>query len=504
MPTDTAQPNTPNIPVDYSQATFNPQYQAKMPQIKSTIVQLRNQGVADDKIFSYLSQKGVLQMPKTTTPSSQPQPELSLGSRVSSDIQSSASDVNTAIEGTGDYQNKSTLNRATGAVSSAFGGVAKTASELLPQALRDNLKSQDIQDKVQRFGPGLVGLLSDSKTLQQWASDPKNADAVNKLTDVLGTVSNLGNISGTILGAEGGVKAIEATPKVAQGVIDTASIGGEKTGINPKTVNASLQDSLDMTRPVLDKKGSIQALEKSGLPGGAQKTGKLGAIDTSVSPKDTTIAQTVQPHVIKGDPISSISNINQEIERSSTQDIRPFLQKNPAPFNMKQIGSYIKTNTEIPNYIKADPVLQKTYDLTRQSMLDEISKQPKNMEGLWDARISFDNVAQRQGVNLNTISEKASVIKQAVMDTRRAVNSYIIDNTPNVDGNFKSNMEKLTNLYEGRSRIAEANYKSLGTNAVQRWIKANPTKARIAKYSLAGIAGVTAEKTLKTFGVPVP
>lgn len=266
------------------------------------------------------------------------------------------------------------------------------------------------------------------------------------------------------------------------------------------TAANKFQDALDMTKPVLNKKGSISALEKAGMKGGVEANGSMKTIERTPSLRDNEIAKSVENQVVKGKPIDSIVNINSEIARISEQEIRPFLQKNAAPFNSKTLNSYIEANTTPPDYIKADPVLQKTYDLARQRMVEVAGKGKMNMEGLWDARKEFDNIAEKQIGSLDPTSEKVTAIKQAVLDTRRAVNDFIGDNTPGGDANFKAKMKQLSNMYEGRGNIAEANYKTIGTNVLQRWAKANPTKANLLKY---GVGFYVSEKLLKTLGVPL-
>lgn len=283
-------------------------------------------------------------------------------------------------------------------------------------------------------------------------------------------------LQGGALGAAGGA--------IGQGI-------GEGIAAWKSPAPATLEDSLKMTQPTLNKKGAIGALENAGRPGGAATEGALGKISVAPSSRDVQVAKSVQDAIQKGDPVGTIANINGKIEDVAENQVRPALQQSPSAFNLKTLNAYIQDNTQIPNYIKADPVLQKTYDLTRESMLQEAAQQPKTLEGLWDARKSFDSVAERQGVGLDPTSEKASVIKQAVLDTRRAVNDFIVENHPNGQQAFGKPMQLLNQMYEARNNIATANYKALGTNAIQRWIKANPTKAKFLEYG-AGIIGAGA------------
>ncbi len=169
------------------------------------------------------------------------------------------------------------------------------------------------------------------------------------------------------------------------------------------------------------------------------------------------------------------------------------MKENPAIFNKNQLNAFIRDTVEMPDFIKADPVLERTYALTRQRMVEMASKGTQNMEGLWDARKGFDSVAEKQVGSLDPTSKEASVIKRAVLDTRRAVNDYVIKNTPNGEELFGDKMRRMTDLYEARGNIAEQNYKLLNKNAVMRWVKQNPTKAKYVGYLLTtvGLGAVT-------------
>lgn len=154
-------------------------------------------------------------------------PESTLGSRITDDVSSAASKVNDAISGTGDYQGKSTLNRATGAVSEGVSGVMNTASEVLPKPVRQGI------DAVGKAGSSVISFLGDKigdvKAVQEWTQ--KHPQATADLEDLAGTGANLGNIAGGILTAEGGAKGAQkiadAAPKIAEGAKTIASDIGQ-------------------------------------------------------------------------------------------------------------------------------------------------------------------------------------------------------------------------------------------------------------------------------------
>jgi hypothetical protein len=279
----------------------------------------------------------------------------------------------------------------------------------------------------------------------------------------------------------------------AVGVGTAGLLGAAKVGsaLTRKVANAydpeaiaqkGLDEAIELTAPVLNKKGSIQAFERSGMPGGVESQGALGTYKTTATPRQIEIAQSVQDIVSKKKgPIDNIVSINENIASISEKEIAPFLEANPAPFNVKTLNAYLRDTTEIPDFIKADSTLQNMYDLTRQRMLAVAEKYPKTTKGLWDARKEFDALAESQSINLDPMSTQANTIKQAVQDTRRAVNDFIAKNTPGGDENFTAKLRQLSNMYAARGNIAEQNYKLLDRNVVSRYLKQNPTKAKFLR-----------------------
>lgn len=296
-----------------------------------------------------------------------------------------------------------------------------------------------------------------------------------------------GALTGALAGTGQGVGADESVGEIAGratgGAIAGGALGGVlgaltgpvQGGITRYTQPANLDEALDITAPVFNKKESIAAFEAAGQPGGVKVEGFLSKYKLQPSRHDIEVAQSVQNIVSpsKG-PLSNIANISSEISKISESEIRPFLIDNPSIFNVKQLNAFIRDSVDLPVFIKSDETLKKTYDLTRQTMLKELDNFPKTMEGLWDARKSFDKVAEKQVGGLDPFSEKATVIRQAVLDTRRAVNEYIAQNTPNGGDEFLARMRLLSNMYEARHNLAETNYRLLNKNVVERFIKQNP------------------------------
>lgn len=341
-------------------------------------------------------------------------------------------------------------------------GVAKAGFKgLVKQGFKQGLKYGAATGATQAFGESLGRGDSVGKTVKNTA---------------FGTAA--GAVTGGVTGATLPVASL-ATRGVA---------GKVREVIDPTLKKARItQDAIDITLPVMNKKERITAFERAGLPGGVEKKGALGTYKPVPTRRDIDVAKSVENLVSrKNGPLDNIASVNQEITNISENQITPLLQNNPSIFNLKTLDARLKT-IEKPDFIKADPVLDRTYDLVRQRMLDVVSKGKKDMLGLWQSRKEFDAIAEAQLKNLNPESAQASVVKKAVLDTRRAVNEFIAENTPRGDASFKELMRRLSNMYEARGNIAEQNQALLNKNAITRWVKSNPHKAHLIGEILGGI-----------------
>ncbi len=323
------------------------------------------------------------------------------------------------------------------------------------------------------------------------------SDAADRAAAGQGPVKNAAEAALGIGGAtldtlalgEGASEIPDAADRVITGAKNAASATID--ALKSRGSQKALDEALDVTKPLLDKKASITALENAGKPGGTGAN-----LQITNSPHDVEVAKSVQGLVKKGASAAENNTaINKEISRVSEQEITPFLEKNQAPFNQKTFSAYLDKTVQPANFIKADPVLQSTYDLTKQALMDEVAKYPKTTKGLWDARISFDKVAENQVGKLDPQSEKVSAIKQAVLDVRKAANKFIVDRTPNGEQMFGGQMKRLTNMYEARSNIAENNYKLVNKGFFSRFKVQHPTATKVLKGAakLAGLGAAVKE-----------
>lgn len=261
--------------------------------------------------------------------------------------------------------------------------------------------------------------------------------------------------------------------------------------IGEKKSKKALEEIAELTAEPLNKQGRTDLLAltgkqtKTGKMLGAEKKGFLGTVKPIATEFDLKRAETVKDLVSK-DPLESIGNLNKAASDISEGVIRPNLQANPRAFNLQTINSRLASK-EMPTVFRADSALEKTYDLVRQKMVEEIKKYPKTMEGLWDARINFDQSVKREFGNLAFEDPKRSAVRLAIQDMRREVNNFIADEIG--DDVFKESMQDLHYLYDSAENIAENNNKIFGTNKFQRWAKDHPNLVGAFKWGSLGAGG---------------
>lgn len=272
-----------------------------------------------------------------------------------------------------------------------------------------------------------------------------------------------------------------------------------------KASQNSLSKLADETSGVADKKARISSLEqtgavdKKGNPIGGTKQTLMGGIQTEPTGRDLARAKDVSGIVKPGaGPVKNLTSLNKEISRISEKEVTPILEKagSVTPISEKTPGWNTTVqrlaDIEKPDIIKADATLDKTYDLVRQRMVDQIQKQPATVKGLWDARIEFDRVVKDQFGDVAFDSEKNTAIKRAVMDMRREVNNIIGEREPM----YKPFMDKLSNLYDARYNIAEQYQNIVNKGGVKAFTTLNPKTAALLKWGIGGVGYEAAKHTV--------
>lgn len=406
-------------------------------------------------------------------------------------LETSGKDVSTGLVASGLKMARNTASMFQGLGQRLIAGFTTKGKKGMTQKEHD----QAFQERLKEV-KATTGFKSLDDSTPEGQSVAKALEPTNvgeKTGDVIGTVASLvspfASETGGIVGLKNDINAIKNVPKTVSNIF-----GGE---------NRELQNLVDETTGVADKKARISTLEKTGAIGkdgkpiGGAKETLLGGVKAEPTPADIARAKSVQGIVKPGvSPITNLTKLNQEISRISEKELAPALEKAGSinPINEKTPGWNKITqrlkDIEKPDIIKSDPSLDKTYDLVRQRMIEQIQKQPPTVKGLWEARKSFDKVVEDQFGDAAFNSEKNTAIKRAISDMRREVNSIIGDRVPQ----YKDQLAKLSDMYEARYNIAENFQNILDQGGWARFKTLNPKMAASLKWGSGAVGLGAAEK----------
>lgn len=195
----------------------------------------------------------------------------SFSDRVSDDIQERAENINQAIAGEDEFAGKSLLAKGTGATAQAFGAISNTAFEALPEVARNALDK--IGGGIGKGFEALTGKIGESKFLQEAVQGD-----TSKLEEALQIASDLGLISGEILGAKelasNTTGAVTASRNLANKAVKTGTKGvntgrkvikniGDKTGISEAIPTPERLVEFQTTRALDLTQGDVKNISKS-------------------------------------------------------------------------------------------------------------------------------------------------------------------------------------------------------------------------------------------------
>ena len=299
--------------------------------------------------------------------------------------------ASSAIQGTGEYQDRSLLNRGVGATAAVGSAIAKGALDFAPESVR---KVTDyIGEKVGKGFEKVTDTISETD-LFKGAAGAQHTDEkgivkyvptdTSNLEDVLSTVSQTGELAGTIAGAEGAVKTgnllkkgLSATKTGTSEVIGKAKdlIEGNKA----KNIGKELDASVQAAMPLEDKSVRIDSLREA-MPesakgeGGVQREGILGKSKIQFTPEDIERGKIVDTY-IKGekDPLRQIQKVNKGIVDKSTA-VDTFLDENPSKVNFEDMRKYIEINNKPDVNIQKDPGAFEAYSRSNENALNTLYK----------------------------------------------------------------------------------------------------------------------------------
>mgnify|MGYP007071570551 CR=1 FL=1 len=316
--------------------------------------------------------------------------------RVKTNIQEKGQQVQEQISGTGEYANKNAIERGVGAAATTASGISSTFYEILPEGIRNTL------DKVSGgIGKG-VDYLSDKISNSKFLQEAVASGDTKQLESALQIVSDLGLISGEVLGAD---QAAKVATKATKTVKEVAPVIKEKITTKLETNKANR------------------------LKGDVEKLDKLVGQVIQGKPEDIAIAKRALKEidvtdVEKYDDLKTV--LSEKIDNTANA-LDAKLETNTKTTKLKDLGVTIEGGRAKFNYVKESlnqlsDYYAKTNNFTAKLEIDELAKKA-NKTGLTVKEIN--DLARKHGRDLNGFNangELASGLnKQAAENTRKGL-----------------------------------------------------------------------------------
>jgi hypothetical protein len=218
---------------------------------------------------------------------------------------------------------------------------------------------------------------------------------------------------------------------------------------------------------------------------------------TKTSPATYILSESEKANALKyknllqsNDPVKNSINVINEIARKDAQ-VGDFLRKNNGIYKGYDSGEL--KNSILKSLEGVDDVMVDEARLLRMknTIIDGfIRSLPKNdMETLWKSRKAFDKSIEKVFSGSPTLQ---NTIKK---EFRNGIQDFISTKTP--DGVYKNAMKEMRELFNLHDTIATKATKERSVNAIQNWIKNNPTKAKIIGWTSGLIGAQQAYQMLK-------
>jgi len=400
----------------------------------------------------------------------------SFASRVSSDISTAGSTIQSQIAGEGKYANETPVRRGTEAGATAANAVLQTASEALPSPVRSAIDAgmgaiskgfNFLTDKL-----ASTKLFSDIGNLEaQGYINPKDNPELYKLKEVLGTVSAQGQVAGDIVAAD-------QIANAAQQGVNLSKQGAQ-------AVQAKLSTMADT---------SAEASQQSAIKAAGQIVqGKTGQAATSAGVLKNIDATGVKTY-------EDLSNAVQTHINDLKSIVDAEYEANPTPIKLDDLTQTLKSGdvTAQANYVK-DALTQlkelytKTNDPLSAAKIDALTAKASD-EGLTPSEINqlartygtefSDKAFSKTGDPLTSVNAQAfENTRSGIKDTAR---SLLKDDTAKIAD------ESMGNAIETKKLIDKMNEK---VNALTERIQ---QRGIIEKFSRLLGKGVD----MATFGGP--
>jgi len=444
---------------------------------------------------------------------------------VSSDIQSAGSNVNDALQGTGNYAGQGSIQRGLGAASEAATGLTNVAADVIPGGKQALGAIGDVANTIiNRIGDKI----SNSQALQDWVM--KNPDAATSLSNLAKSGMSAGNVSGTILAAGGAADLgnkiapvnVGSPSSIAQGAADLTkpnvpevkttpvdtidSMVKESGQVTPQQARTSAWSDIQpkstpSTKLAYAKAGNTteQGLLTSGklTPSGADS--KLldtysqmyedGTIKDNMSPQEKQVAVQQKAAQLNGQQKDFLASHDVAVN-TTARDGSGLFDKLDATAKDSSMP-FAKDAASKGAYDSAIDTFKQSLDTGKSA---GATKGATTLSKIDAALTKFNATMEKFGAwgktKTGELTDTGMARQQAIRDIHTTVRDYIANNLPK-NSPWRAIRLQESNLYQIGDRLAQRSADTVGTSKVGSVIKNNPV-VRAGINAAAGATGAGA------------
>lgn len=281
-------------------------------------------------------------------------------------------------------------------------------------------------------------------------------------------------------GAIGNIVGVLPVGKVAGIVKDAAG-----SAIGKTLGKTALDDTIEAVSPNLKGKAAVNAAKQ-----GLIKKPFSGEIVPKTTDEVRTVAQTVAETVPGFDKLGTFSEKLNAVKDINTK-LAEKLKNEVIQSGQDRIYSFKELNARLreiekPIAIKADPVLERQFDLARDAAIKIAQEQGGTVSSLFDARKVFDELVSKQFPNL--YERENAPMRDAITSIRNGMNDFIEQSLPEGSG-FREKLLQQSRLFRAIDNLAPKAVKEIGTNTMGRIAGRHPLISGLLKGSAKAAAG---------------
>lgn len=389
------------------------------------------------------------------------------------------------------------VNLASTPVEMATTALGEFAKSVLPQSLKDKTKEAlgTVAEKVKAL-PEVQQFMQNWEDLKRESPEmAANTKALGEAGEYLLNFLGLGKAkqlteTGVKEGANLLQKGVETFGSKAKSVVEDVNATANdlmtkaKTavGMGPKDPLKTAYDAVTPSARELTPTEYGDLLRKGKIsPKSATQEAKY-----ILSDAEKATAQKYAKLLQDGDPIKNGQNLINEIVKMDDDVGKYLATKNTQIWSKKKFSDHLLERLKgIDDVTVPVARLNKAKSDLVKSFVDSL---PKNatLADIWKARKEFDAAIEAK---LRAFSGSPTLKKDMAKELRNAVQDFIAEATD--EPIYKGYMKDMSQLFDLADIVDAKAIKEKGQSSIKAWMKANPSKAKAAKWTL-GIIGAGA------------